>query len=183
MKNYLPCFSVATRINDDAALKNIILIFIASLVLALSAYTSIPFYPAAITMQTFSVLLIGALLGSNSALIATGMLFMYGIAGFPVFANGASFYGLSTSLGYVLGFIPAAYLSGLIHDTKWAQNLFAATLILMAALFTIYLCGALWLSTYIGYQNAIILGVLPFLAGDAIKLSAVLLLTKKLWQK
>ena len=34
----------------------------------------------------------------------------------------------------------------------------------------VFLFGLLWLSRYIGWQNAIVLGMLPFLIGDLFKL-------------
>ena len=34
----------------------------------------------------------------------------------------------------------------------------------------IYVCGALWLANFIGFDQAIAVGVVPFLYGDALKL-------------
>lgn len=70
--------------------------------------------PVPITLQTFAVLLAGAVLGARRGFLAVLLYLVIGAAGLPVFASGAS--GLSTftsaSGGYLISFPLDAALTG-----------------------------------------------------------------------
>ena len=73
---------------------NTILVLAGTLLLTISAKISIllPFSPVPVTMQTFAVLLLGALLGSKRAVITVLAYISQGVAGLPVFSqSGAGF--------------------------------------------------------------------------------------------
>ena len=76
------------------------------------------FTPVPITSQTLVVLITGALLGSKRG-AAVMLLYLLEGAIFPVFSNGSSglFWQLSTG-GYLLGFIPAAFIIGYLVDSN-----------------------------------------------------------------
>jgi biotin transport system substrate-specific component len=69
-----------------------------------------------ITLQTFGVLLAGAVLGAKRGFLAVLLYLMVGAAGLPVFSGGAA--GLATfagpTAGYLLGFPLAAALCGFL---------------------------------------------------------------------
>jgi biotin transport system substrate-specific component len=46
----------------------------------------------------------------------------------------------------------------------------------------IYIAGAAWLSKFVGWNSALSVGVLPFLAGDAIKIALATLLLPVGWK-
>lgn len=74
--------------------------------------------PVPITLQTFGVLLSGAVLGARRGFLAVLLYVAAGAAGLPIFSGGAS--GLSVlsgpSMGYIVGFPLAAGLCGLIVE-------------------------------------------------------------------
>lgn len=74
--------------------------------------------PVPITLQTFAVLLAGAVLGAKRGALAVGLYLLIGGIGFPVFAGGASGFGvfLGGSGGYLLGFLPAAAFCGFLVE-------------------------------------------------------------------
>lgn len=74
--------------------------------------------PAAITLQTFAVLLSGAVLGANRGFLAVLLYLAVGAIGMPVFSGGAA--GLAPfagpTVGYIISFPFAAWLTGLIVE-------------------------------------------------------------------
>lgn len=72
--------------------------------------------PVPITLQTFGVLLTGAVLGARRGFLAVLLYLAVGAAGLPVFADGRSGLGVfaGPSVGYLVGFPLAAALCGLL---------------------------------------------------------------------
>ena len=117
------------------------------------------------------VLLTGIMLGRKRALAAMITYIAMGIIGFPVFANGA--FGLATLIGptggYLLGFIPAAYVMGYLGDKGWYKGIVTALLSLIIGHAIVFTFGLLWLTNYAGWSNVLAIGLAPFLPGAAIK--------------
>lgn len=149
---------------------NVLYVGLGSLFLALLSQCSIPlpFTPIPLTLQTFGVLFLGGMLGSKKAVASILTYISEGAMGFPVFAQGNS--GLNIILGprggYLLAFILAAYWVGrAVEKKKEKGNLrhfFQAELIIL-------LGGTLWLSFFVGFKNAVMMGFYPFLICGAIK--------------
>ena len=74
--------------------------------------------PVPITLQTFGVLLSGAVLGARRGFLAVLLYLLVGAAGLPVFANGNSGFGVFSgpSVGYLVGFPLAAALCGFLVE-------------------------------------------------------------------
>ena len=89
----------------------------------------------------------------------------------------------SPTIGYLLAYLPAAALVGFLADRGWGTSVLSSLGMMAAGSALILLCGASWLSVMIGPQKALAFGVMPFLAGDLLKLalaSAILPLAWKL---
>ena len=116
-----------------------------SLLVALSAQVAIPlpFTPVPVTLQTLMVLATGALLGSRRGAAAILLYIAEGAAGLPVFAMGRSGPAhLAGPLGgYLLGFVAAAFLAGLICERGWDSNGLLAFAGLVLADLAIYVPG------------------------------------------
>lgn len=144
-----------------------------SLLLALMAQLAIPlwFTPVPITLQTLGVMLLGALLGSRKGALAVVAYLGQGLIGLPVFAGGA--FGASVLFGprggYLMGFVVGAFVIGYLLEKGWKESykLTLAALCIGSAL--ILGLGALWLGFFVGAENALIMGVYPFLLGCGIK--------------
>lgn len=134
----------------------------------------LPFTPVPLTTQTLVVLLAGAMLGPRVGFAAVTGYLLLTLLGLPVMA-GPSFAGVTG--GYVLGFVLAAVLAGYAARQKgWAWLAAGMT----AGSLIILVCGSLWLSAYTGQdmKQAFTLGMVPFLAGDALKTAAAVGLVK-----
>lgn len=139
--------------------------------MAASARFEIPFIPVPFTLQTLVVVLSGWFLGRR-ALASQGLYLGLGVAGLPVFAQGKV--GLATLVGptggYLVGFLVAAGLIGWFSDRGADRNLFTRVAFTAAAQALILSLGFAYLATQVGTTTAWTVGVLPFLAGEAVKL-------------
>jgi biotin transport system substrate-specific component len=136
----------------------------------------LPFTPVPITGQTFAViawpLLFGYRIGVSSVLAYLAL----GCLGAPVFAGFESLAALwGPTSGYLIGFAAAAALLGRLRDAGLTSSRIGLALSIVGAQTIILLTGTAVLSAFVGSENAVALGVAPFLAGDVIK--AVLLFT------
>ncbi len=154
------------------ALRAVLLAVLGSALLTLSAKAQVPFYPVPMTMQTLVVLLIGMALGPRLGAATVLFYLAQGAAGLPVFAGTPEkgiglAYLLGPTGGYLAGFAVAAGVSGWIVERR--RDLVGIGLAVVAGLAVIYALGVLWLSTLVGFGQAIALGVLPFLWGELFK--------------
>jgi len=136
----------------------------------------LPFSPVPITLQTGVVLVAGATLGIAGGGASQMLYLAVGLLGAPIFAASAGLTG--PTVGYLIGFVPAAVLVGWAARGGW--QLAKLTGGMLAATALIYACGAVGLvfTTGIGWSAAIATGVLPFLPGDLLKLAGALAVSR-----
>ena len=155
-------------------LKYVFLALIGSIVLALSSKIKIPFYPVPMTMQTFVVLLIGVCFGWKLGGAVVSFYLIEGIIGLPVFSGTPEkgvgiVYFFGPTMGYLLGFVFAAILSGYF---KFSNNIILNFFKLILSVSVIYFLGILWLGTLIGWDKPVFsLGVKPFLLAEFFKIA------------
>lgn len=178
--------TLTRRLNTRPAwLVDSLLIIAGSLLVALFAQIRIPlpFTPVPITGQTFAVLLVGAALGANRGAASLVLYTLEGIAGLPVFTGGAA--GLAQLAGptggYLIGFIAAAYVVGLLAERGLDRQWRTALVPFLIGSLVIYAFGVLWLAVYLGLPDAIAKGLLPFIIGDTIKLVLAALALPSAW--
>jgi len=165
--------------------QDLLLIVSGSLLVALFAQIEIPLMPVPITGQTFAVLLVGALMGARRGGAALSLYLIEGIAGLPFFSGGASG---STHLfgatgGYLIGFVVAAFAIGLMAERGLERNFRTSLIPFFVGTIIVYVCGIAWLAVFLGsFQQAVVLGLLPFLVGDAIKLFAAAIALPSAWK-
>ncbi len=165
-------------------IKQILLVVMGVVVLATSAQLSIPLQPVPLTFQSATVILIGMAYGAR---LGTAVIISYliaGICGIPVFADFSA--GIAKFLGptggYLVGFLPAAFLSGYLAQRGWARYVLSSFVVACLAAACIFLLGFLVLMNFVGTQRAFLLGVKPFLITEAIKLLAVSFIAPRLWK-
>jgi biotin transport system substrate-specific component len=147
-----------------------------TLLLTLSAKTKVVLGPVDLNLGTLGIFLIAAMFGSRLGL-ATVLLYMAeGAAGLPVFQSSPEkgvglFYMLGTTGGYLAGYVVAAAMIGWAADRGWDRNLLKIGATMAAGALVILALGYAWLSMLIGSEAAFTAGVVPFLAGDAIKVA------------
>ena len=174
---------ILKTVSIQKILRTFVLIFLGTIVLTISAKIKIPFYPVPMTMQTLVVLFLGLAFGYKIGLATVGVYLLEGIIGIPVFSNSPEkgvglVYFTGPTMGYLIGFLSAVFFSGYLNFKK---NIFIVFTKLIFSVSTIYLFGALWLGTLIGWDKPILkLGVTPFLLAELFKICLLTILAKKI---
>ena len=168
-------------------LRDLMLISLGTLFVALLAQVKIPlsFTPVPLTGQTFAVLLVAATLGSKRGAASMAFYIGLGAIGLPVFAGGAAgmAYLSGATLGYLIGFILAAYVIGLLAERGLERSLRTSVIPFLVGTVIIYACGVSWLAVILGsYGKAFATGLIPFVIGDVIKLIAASLVLPAAWK-
>lgn len=143
----------------------------------------LPFTPVPLSLQTFSVLLTAAVLGSTRGVLSMALYVVAGMAGVPWFAQHHSGWSFA-SFGYVLGFLVAAALVGKLAERGADRTPLRAAGMMALGNLAIYAVGVPWLMVFAGisFPTAIALGVVPFLIGDAIKIALAAGLLPATWK-
>ncbi len=142
----------------------------------------LPWTPVPVTGQTFVVLMSGILLGANWGGLSQLVYVLIGIAGIPWFSTGKA--GLSTLLGptggYLIGFILASLFLGYFVDKYVRSRKFLPMLALMLVANFIFIYGfgiiqlGIWANFInnkeVGFMALLNMGVIPFIAGDIVKI-------------
>ena len=138
-------------LKQSKLIKYIFLALMGSIALAISSKIRIPFYPVPMTMQTLIVLMIGLPVFSGTPEKGIGLIYFIG-----------------PTMGYLLGFLVAVYISG---KFKYDSNLIKTFFKLFFATSFIYLLGMIWLGNLIGWDKPIFqLGAQPFLLAELFKI-------------
>ncbi len=140
--------------------------------MVVGAYISIPVGPVPIVLANFFVLLAGLLLGSRWGVASVAIYLVLGALGLPVFAGGSAGIGVfaGPTGGYLVGYLAAALVVGLVASGGVVLDIVG----LVAGALAIYALGIPWLKHVLNvpWPKAFALGMVPFLAGDAIKVAA-----------
>ncbi len=142
----------------------------------------LPFTPVPITLQTFFVLLSGALLGKKYGSYSQILYVTIGSFGLPVFSGGGGglLYLLGPTGGYLVGFAAASFVTGFLLEKK--RSFLFVLFSMFAATMLIYLGGVIWLNIISrSWRQSFFLGISPFIIGDCLKalLAALICYEKK----
>ena len=163
-------------LKQSKLLRYVFLALIGSIILAISSKIKIPFYPVPMTMQTLVVLMIGIVFGWKLGLATVSLYLFEGIIGLPVFSGTPEkglglVYFTGPTMGYLLGFLVAVYISGKFN---YDSNIIKNFLKLLLATSFIYILGMTWLGNLIGWDKPIFqLGAQPFLLAELFKILIV----------
>lgn len=138
-------------------------VFVGVILLAVSAQIQIPLQPVPITLQSTVVMILGLFLSQRAAFQAVLAYVCLGVLGLPVFAGYSLGYGVLVGCtgGYLLGFVASVWVMTSMRQGLWLKVLLGMSII--------YIFGVVWLSFYVGMNQAMNLGVLPFVIPELIK--------------
>lgn len=167
------------------------LVISGALLVALLAKVSFFIGPIPITGQTLGVIVVGAALGSRRGAASLTTYLLMGLTGLPVFAGPVAgpAYVLSPSFGFLVGFIPAAFVAGWFAERAWDRTPWLAFVGFVAASIVPFLFGvpylAFVLSAVLGQQitvaSVMAAGVLPFIVPGLIKAAVAALVIPLAW--
>lgn len=169
--------------NTNIQLRMTVYASLLAALIAAGAYLAIPIGPVPIVLQNLFVFLAGLLLGSRWGVASVGVYLLAGALGFPVFAGGIGGIGrfAGPTGGYLVGFLPAVFVIGLITE-KSAAGVFIEVTAMVCGTAIVYLFGITWLKMLTGMTltKTLLLGMYPFLLGDILKIAAAVLIARAL---
>ena len=143
----------------------------------------IPFSPVPITLTNLVIGFSIYLLGWKKATLSYIIYLLLGLAGLPVFSGFSGGFAkfAGPTGGYLIGFIFLTVIGGLIID-HFPQNRIFHAVGLIAGTAVLYLFGTYWLSFQmeLSFTAALAIGVIPYLAGDSVKIILTVILGPKL---
>jgi biotin transport system substrate-specific component len=157
---------------------DIALIAAAVAVVAISAQVSVPLWPVPVTAQTLAVLVVGAALGPWRGATALVVYAVVGLAGLPVFADltGGPLAVLKPSFGFVIGFIPSAFVAGMLARRAWDRRFGRALATFGIASALPFVIGLPYLALILGRLGldnslpaVLMAGLVPFIPGGIVK--------------
>lgn len=145
--------------------------FIGANLIAAFAHISVPMYPVPITGQTLALTVVGFALGRKAGTAAVLMYLFEGIMGLPVFAGGKAGLGVlfGPTGGYLLGYIPTAYVLGYFSDKGVLKSFWKSLLVGLAASAITFAFGLAQLSFFVPEGTVLQAGLYPFILGGVIK--------------
>lgn len=169
-------------------IKQVALVILGIIALAIFAKIKIPMWPVPITMGTFAVLSIGAAYGPRLGLATIVGYMIIGALGFDVFAtssaeaNGLT-YMMGSTGGYLVGYVLATLALGFAARAGWDRSIVLMAVAMLIGNAMIYLPGVAWLGQLYGWDQPIVaMGLTPFLLGDALKLALAAIAVPALWK-
>jgi biotin transport system substrate-specific component len=136
--------------------------------LTASSWVQVPMWPVPMTMQTFAVLMMGALCGWRLG-VATVVAWLALSIEFPLLSEFKTLAMVATTSGYLAAFVIMAGFIGLMAERGWTARPIGAFITLLIAEVICFALGVAWLSTIIGFDKAIEFGLVPFVVGDLVK--------------
>lgn len=170
--------TIIDRVVPKSIAADVALIASGAALTAVAAQISIPASPVPFTLQTLTVLLVGAAIGSLRGALSMALYAALGVIGLPVFAplsDGSHAVGveavLGATFGFVIGFIAAAFVVGLLAERNWSSH--------AAKMFVTYAIGSLVIYAFgipvlaavatKGDLTVAAGNMIPFLIWDAVK--------------
>lgn len=171
-----------------AWVRGVAVVLVGSLLLTISAKLSIPFLPVPMTLQTLVVLCLGMVLGPRLGAAAVLAYLAQGAMGLPVFAGTPEkgigiAYMLQHTGGYLVGFVVAAFVVGLLAQRRWDRSMLTTIAAMLIGNAIIYAFGLLWLGTLIGWDKPVLaLGMTPYLLADLAKILIAAAILPTIWK-
>ena len=158
--------------NFNSNVVSILLVLFGTILLAISAKIQLPFWPVPMTMQTFVIFLIGMTYSVRLSFITVSMYLFEGALGLPVFASGGGIaYLVGPTSGYLYGMLISSVVISYLANLGFSKTYFKTSISLLIGSLIIFLFGILYLGSIIGYEKAIIAGLLPFIPSELFKIA------------
>lgn len=172
--------------NQKIRTKQMVLIALMTAVTCVLGPLSIPlpFSPVPISLTNFAIFLAIFVLGMKSGTISFIIYLLLGAIGVPVFS---SFRGGLQVLagptgGYLIGFIFLALIMGFALD-HFDRKLVPTIIGMIIGMAVCYAFGTVWLAKLLSlsFKEGLMMGVIPYLAGDAAKIIIAAIVGPKLY--
>ena len=184
----LPRHLVLADLVPAVRARNVVLVTAGVLFMALLAQVAVPVpgSPVPITGQTLGVVLTAAALGPLRGTAVQVFYILAGAVGLPFYSEASGGYDVvfGATGGYVVGFIPAAYLIGLAAKHGADRRLWQSLPLFVAGQAVIFAVGVPWLAASTGQSLpwALENGFYPFILGGVVKAALAAVVLGGAWQ-
>lgn len=125
--------------------KQLILCALFTALIAIGAFIKIPIPVVPFTLQFLFTMLAGLLLGSKLGSLSVLIYILLGLIGLPVFTEGGGIsYILKPTFGYIIGFLVATYITGLIAHQASTLSYKRLLIANFTGLIIVYIFGMLY---------------------------------------
>ncbi len=162
----------SSEVKSKARFSDVVYTLWGTFLLCLTVQISIPLEPVPITLGTFGVMLVALTMERKPAIQSILLYLTLGAMGAPVFANfrsGISVF-LGTTGGYLVGYLLAIVTMSNLRKYLSNDNFFLMALNCLIGTVLIYVFGLLHLSHFVGFQQAIVVGFIPFILPGIFKI-------------
>ncbi len=165
----------ASRRFGDTTVQKMCIVAIFLALMCVLAPISIPIEPVAITLATLALYLIGAVFSWKISLPIVALYLLLGLAGMPIFSKfqGGPQVLLGPTGGFLIGYLPCVLIESLFISA-FKKKIWAYPLAMILGTIVLYAFGTGWFLIYgkgnYDFAKALMLCVVPFLPGDAIKI-------------
>ena len=155
---------------------------------AMGAFIQIPVPPAPISLQFMFTAMAGCLLGGRWGAVSQLVYVIIGLAGVPVFtAGGGIGYVFHPTFGFLIGFVAAAFVIGVLKK-RTGKGFLSFCIPILAGVFVLYLIGVPYMYIILRFYMGNQIGFLPllwssmivFLPGEAVKVASAAFLCSKM---
>jgi biotin transport system substrate-specific component len=171
------CIVRRILMQSKSKIRDIVLIGMFAALTAVLSQIIVPllFSPVPINLATLSVFMAGGLLGASKGGMSQLIYVLLGAVGAPVFAGLHGGFGviIGPTGGYIVGYVIAAILIGLIKDKiKLPKKIYSYVIAMIIGLIAIYTIGTAWFMFVTGRQivESLIMCVITFIPGDILKI-------------
>ncbi|MBP9692361.1 MAG: biotin transporter BioY [Alphaproteobacteria bacterium] len=141
------------------------------LLLFAASQIEIPLKPVPINLGTVAVMLIGLTYTPRKVIESFFMWFGLAAIGLPLlssFGGGIAKFAGPTG-GYLMGYVTAAYLMATLKEKYSLNSWISDALLTLMGTVILYVLGVAWLTYLIGFTNALMHGLLPFILPGIVK--------------
>lgn len=179
---------VLADVLPGARVRDVLLVTGAALFTALLAQVAVPVpgSPVPITGQTLAVVLTAAALGPLRGVAGQALYIALGAIGLPFYseASGGFEHVVGATGGYLIGFLPAAFLIGLAARQGADRRITRALPLFVAGQLVVFAVGVPWLAVVadLTAAQALDAGFYPFIVGGLVKAAIAGLLLPAAWR-
>lgn len=172
--------------NSLSNTRNLVLCAMCAAITCILAPLSIPLAGGVpVSLATFAVMLSGVLLGGPLGALSQLIYVLLAAVGLPVLAGWTGGLGIVLGMtgGYIIGYIPCAWLTGVIYKkygetAKRPVKILSMILGMTAGNIALYVIGTAWFMfiTEMTLKASLTACVIPFIPGNIIKMAAVIII-------
>ncbi|MGY1857976.1 biotin transporter BioY [Modestobacter sp. SYSU DS0290] len=167
--------------------RNVVLVALGVLLTAALAQVSVPVpgSPVPITGQTLAVVLTAGALGPVRGVAVQALYMLCALVGLPFYSEASGGFDVvfGATGGYVVGFLPAAFLIGLAARRGADRKIWQALPLFAAGQLVVFAVGVPWLAVSAGLtaDQALAAGFYPFILGGVVKAGVAALVFRGAW--